>query len=85
MEERPAAEQDDVGAGLLRHRDAPGEGGRVVDERSVPTIDAVRERGDRGLEVQHLAQRDGDDRAPRARGPRELADALGVRPPARPT
>src|SRR5687767_15554094 len=41
---------------------------------------AVRERGDRRLQVEHLVQRDGHDRA--AAGGREsaqLADALAVR------
>ena len=56
-------EQHDVGARLLGHGRNSGHG-RVVDERLVADDGAVGQRGDGGLQVQHLGDRYADHVAP---------------------
>jgi hypothetical protein len=54
-------EDHDVGAALLGDVEERAEGALVIDEGTVADDGAVRQRGDRALEVEHLGERDPDD------------------------
>ena len=79
------AQQDDVRAGLLGHGEERRPHALVVDERRVADDGAVRQRGDRRLQVQHLLDRYGDHPgAVRLEVRRQLVDAGLVGPAAEP-
>ncbi len=66
-------------AGLLGNGAEGGEEGGVLDQGGVADDRAVRQGGDRGLQMQHPADRYGDDTGPqRFEGGAELAYPLGV-------
>jgi hypothetical protein len=78
------AQRDDMAAGLFGHRADRGEQ-RGRHELREQQERAVGQRGHRGLQVQHVPQRDGDHgAAQRSQQRPQLADARAVRPPAAP-
>ena len=56
---RLVIEHHHVGAAFLGDAEERAEGGLVVDERAVADDGAVRQRGDRALQVEHLGERHG--------------------------